>query len=97
VAFGRIAAKDAIRSLWLERHEQRLFPADIELDEIGDGRCVARYRGGVLAEDLPCAAFASVPGTSAATASFEREVRITLRRGDGGPTVGISLGERKRT
>jgi hypothetical protein len=94
--FGRIAAKDAIRSLWFERHGQRLFPADIELDEIGDGRCVARYRGGALAEDLPCVAFDSVPGTSAAVAAFEREVRITLRLSDDGPTADISLGERRR-
>ncbi len=40
--FGRIAAKDAIRALWFERHGQRLFPADIELEIGEDGRAIAR-------------------------------------------------------
>ncbi|HEY7309058.1 MAG TPA: acyltransferase domain-containing protein [Gemmataceae bacterium] len=95
--FGRIAAKDAIRSLWLARHGQQLFPADIELDASGDGRCTPRYRGGALVEDLPRVAFVSVPGTSAAAAAFDRDVQLTLRRGDRGPTADISLGERRRT
>jgi hypothetical protein len=95
--FGRIAAKDAIRSLWFERHGQRLFPADIELEVHNDGHCTARYRGGMLVEDLPGAAFASVPGTSAAVAAFDRDVRITLRHRDGDLTADISLGERRQT
>jgi hypothetical protein len=76
--FGRIAAKDVVRALWLERHNQRLYPADIEID--GDGSCQARarYRGPALAEDLPTVAFAYVPGTAAAVAAFDREVRLHL-------------------
>jgi hypothetical protein len=76
--FGRIAAKDAIRALWFERHGQRLFPADIELEVGEDGRAVARYRGGALVEELPRVVFASVPGTSVAAAAFGRNVQLKL-------------------
>ncbi|HTU17626.1 MAG TPA: acyltransferase domain-containing protein [Gemmataceae bacterium] len=95
--FGRIVAKDAIRALWLKRHGQRLFPADIELSAGEDGRAAARYRGGALVEDLPCAAFASVPGTSAAAAVFDHDIHLVLQRRDRELTPVITLGERKRT
>jgi malonyl CoA-acyl carrier protein transacylase len=89
--FGRIAAKDAIRALWFERHGQRLFPADIELLADEDGRATARFRGGSLIEELPHAAFASVPGTSAAAAAFGQGVQITLHRRDGNWTAAVAL------
>jgi malonyl CoA-acyl carrier protein transacylase len=94
--FGRIAAKDAIRALWFERHGQRLFPADIELEPSGDGRWTARYRGGDLTERLPVVSFASIAGTSAAAATFDRDICLTLRQSDGELISDISLGERKR-
>ena len=89
--FGRIAAKDAIRALWFERHGQRLFPADIELSAGEDGRAAARHRGGALVEELPRVAFASVPGTSAAAAAFGRDVHLTLQRRDGDWTAAVAL------
>jgi hypothetical protein len=76
--FGRIAAKDAVRALWFERHGQRLFPADIELEAGTESRATAHYRGGALMEELPRVAFASVPGTSAAAAVFGRDIQIEL-------------------
>lgn len=90
--FGRIAAKDAIRALWFERHGQRLFPADIELSAGEDGRATARYRGGALVEELPRVAFASVPGTSAAAAAFGQDVHLTLQCRDGDCIVAVALG-----
>jgi malonyl CoA-acyl carrier protein transacylase len=78
--FGRIAAKDAVRALWLERHGQRLFPADIEIDAGPHGRTRARYRGGALAEELPTVSFAHAPGVSAALAAFVPLVGIALHR-----------------
>jgi hypothetical protein len=95
--FGRIAAKDAIRALWFERHGQRLFPADIELLTGEDGRATVRYRGGALVEDLPGVAFASVPGTSAAAAVFDHDIHLALQRRDGELTPVITLGERRQT
>jgi malonyl CoA-acyl carrier protein transacylase/phosphopantetheinyl transferase (holo-ACP synthase) len=81
--FGRIAAKDAVRALWFERHGQRLFPADIELEADEEGCSRARYCGGALAEELPHVAFASVSGTSAAAAAFGRDVHLSLQCRDG--------------
>ncbi|HTU92583.1 MAG TPA: polyketide synthase dehydratase domain-containing protein, partial [Gemmataceae bacterium] len=95
--FGRIAAKDAIRVLWFERHGQRLFPADIELSAGEAGRAAPRYRGGALVEDLPRVSFSSVPGTSAAAAAFDRDVHLTLQQDTGELAPIVTLGERKRT
>jgi malonyl CoA-acyl carrier protein transacylase len=89
--FGRIAAKDAVRAVWFARHGQRLFPADIELEAGEDGRAVARYRGGPLAEELPRVAFVCVPGTCAAAAVFGRDVHLTLQRHDGAWTAAVAL------
>jgi hypothetical protein len=89
--FGRIAAKDAIRALWFERHGQRLFPVDIELSVGEDGRATARFRGGPLIEDLPRVAFASVPGTSVAAAAFGQDVHLALQRRDGDWTATVAL------
>jgi hypothetical protein len=87
--FGRIAAKDAVRALWFKKHGQRLFPADIELDERAEGTALARYRGTALPEELPRVAWACVPGTCAAAAVFGREVRITLERRDDQPSAAV--------
>jgi hypothetical protein len=91
--FGRIAAKDAVRALWFERHGQRLFPADIELGTEAGEWVRPRYRGGALVEELPRVSFASVPGTSAAAATFGQDVRLTLRHCGGDVTADVALGE----
>jgi malonyl CoA-acyl carrier protein transacylase len=43
--FDRNAAKDAIRLVWNEMTEQRLFPSDIEVETTADGRFTAHRRG----------------------------------------------------
>jgi malonyl CoA-acyl carrier protein transacylase len=78
--FGRIAAKDAVRSLWLKRHGQRLYPADIELDTDGHGCVQARYRDSSLREELPRVCFASAPGVSIALSTFGGRPGIALCR-----------------
>ena len=45
--FDRNAAKDAIRLVWYEMTGQRLFPSDIEVEALGDGRFKAHRRGAV--------------------------------------------------
>jgi malonyl CoA-acyl carrier protein transacylase len=89
--FGRIAAKDAIRALWFERHGHHLFPADIELSTGEDGRATARYRGGELIEKLPRVTFTSVPGTSAAAAAFDHDVHLILQQRDGDWNAVVAL------
>jgi hypothetical protein len=78
--FGRVAAKDAIRALWQERHGQLLRPADIELDTDAFGRPSPRYRGDPLAEALPLVSFATIPGICAGLAAFDRTPGIALRQ-----------------
>jgi malonyl CoA-acyl carrier protein transacylase len=43
--FDRNAAKDAIRLVWHEMTGERLFPSDIEVETIADGRFTAKRRG----------------------------------------------------
>jgi hypothetical protein len=92
--YARIAAKDAIRSLWRERHGEQLFPADIELDEDAAGRPAPRSRGEKLVGELPGVAFASLGGVSFAAAAWGRDVRLTLHRRGGDVTPEVLLGER---
>jgi malonyl CoA-acyl carrier protein transacylase len=43
--FDRNAAKDAIRLVWNEMTGERLFPSDIEVEALADGRFTAHRRG----------------------------------------------------
>jgi malonyl CoA-acyl carrier protein transacylase len=61
--FERNAAKDAIRLVWYEMTGQRLFPSDIEVETMADGRCKA-HRRGASGESFP---LASVDRAGAAT------------------------------
>ncbi len=87
--FARIAAKDAVRAVWQERHGRGLFPADIELDVRADGTATARHLGGGSVEEMPRVALAAIPGTCAATAAFGRDVRLTLMRREGEPEASV--------
>jgi hypothetical protein len=53
--FDRIAAKDAVRAVWSELHQERLFPADIEL-VAGPAGLFRAQRRGAPAQSLPLAA-----------------------------------------
>jgi hypothetical protein len=53
--FERNAAKDAIRLVWNEMTGERLFPSDIEVETIADGRFTACRRGD-SGQSFPCAA-----------------------------------------
>ena len=53
--FDRNAAKDAIRLVWNEMTGQRLFPSDIEVEPMADGRFTA-HRRGASGESFPPAA-----------------------------------------
>ena len=76
--FGRLLAKDAVRAAWAEKHGERLFPADIEIETAGDGRFVAKPRGTPGPEPLPPVAVAVADGTVAAFSAFARRVGIAL-------------------
>jgi phosphopantetheinyl transferase len=96
--FGRIAAKDALRTLWRERHGERLFPADIEIDADEFGRPVPRRRAAPEAA-LPAVSIAHAGGVAVALAAFDRRVGIDLERvqprGEGFEALAFDEAERE--
>jgi len=77
--FGRIAAKDCIRTLWLNKHGRRLFPADVEIETDEHGRPQGRKR---FADDdeLPRISIAHSEGIIVALAAWQPRVGIDLER-----------------
>jgi hypothetical protein len=76
--YTRIVAKDAVRTLWWYHHGERLFPADIHLDEDEHGRLVARRRDSADGKVFATASVAYPEGLAAGLAVF-------------GPLVGIAV------
>jgi hypothetical protein len=87
--FGRLLAKDAARAAWAEKHDERLFPADIEIEVDEHGRFVATPRGAPGPEPLPPVAVAIENGKIAAFSAFAPRVGIALIHSptDAGPNV----------
>jgi|GEM_PF-4843460 len=75
--YGRIAAKDAIRSLWKERTGESLFPADIEVlpDDLGYPMAVARWAEDV---ELPRVSIATDGDLSVAVADWDALVGVDM-------------------
>lgn len=75
--YGRIAAKDAIRSLWQERTGESVFPADIEIlpDELGYPAARARWDNEV---ELPRISIATDGDMSVAVADWDALVGIDM-------------------
>jgi hypothetical protein len=76
--FGRMAAKDAFRLLWHQRHGERLFPADIELVEGPQGSLTAGLRDPLRRETVPKAAIAWAEGVVVGLAAYARHVGIAV-------------------
>jgi malonyl CoA-acyl carrier protein transacylase/phosphopantetheinyl transferase len=76
--FGRLAAKDAVRTLWQQRHGEMILPADLEIEPDANGRPVARRLDG--AAELPTVSISHSDGVVAALAAFEPHVGIDLER-----------------
>ncbi|MDY3561183.1 polyketide synthase dehydratase domain-containing protein [Gemmata sp. JC673] len=76
--FGRMLAKDAVRSAWSQKHGEAMFPADMET-ETADGRIVCRPRGAAKSEAFPNVAVAVADGKVAAFAAFAERVGIALQ------------------
>jgi len=77
--FGRIAAKDAVRSLWQRTHGERPFPADIEIETDEHGRPFARARFDTPHE-MPAISITHSDGVIVALASFTPEVGVDVER-----------------
>jgi malonyl CoA-acyl carrier protein transacylase len=76
--FDRNAAKDAIRLVWNEMTGERLFPSDIEVETMGDGRFAAHRRGS-SDQSFPSAAVDRVgAATIAVSAAGENILGLAL-------------------
>jgi hypothetical protein len=78
--FTRIAAKEAIRYLWRDTRDRRLFPADIPITLDSDGRPVAGLRDEETPADFPNIAWAYLGTFMAGLASFTPELGVALVR-----------------
>lgn len=78
--FGRIAAKDAVRLAWNQRHGERLFPADILIDHDEQGRPIASLRNGATPTDFPRVSLTHSHGIMAALAAIHSYVGIDLEK-----------------
>jgi malonyl CoA-acyl carrier protein transacylase/phosphopantetheinyl transferase (holo-ACP synthase) len=78
--FGRLAAKDAVRLLWWERHGERFFPADLEVKHDEHGRPLAMHLGYAENAAMPNVSVSHADGIMAALASFEPHVGVDLEK-----------------
>ena len=78
--FGRMAAKDAVRTLWWERHGERLFPADIEIDLVPPCGMTPRRRGTPGPAGFPAVAVVHCGGLAFGVAAFVRRVGLAVER-----------------
>ncbi len=80
--FGRIAAKDAIRTAWWQHTGERLFPADIEITPDQNGKPIGRLRDKQRneRETLPEVSISHTDGIMMALAAFSPYVGIDIEK-----------------
>jgi hypothetical protein len=71
--FDRNAAKDAIRLVWNEMTGERLFPSDIEVETMADGRFTA-HRRGAPGQSFPPAAVDRAGAATVAVSAADADV-----------------------
>jgi hypothetical protein len=76
--FDRNAAKDAIRLVWHEMTGERLFPSDIEVEPMADGRFTAHRRGASGQSFPPAAVDRAGAATVAVSAAGADVVGLAL-------------------
>lgn len=107
--FGRIAAKDAARQLWYERHGKRHYPADlfVELDDAGGASIRWRAAGPDstadyltdLASPLPNVDIATLDGEAFALAAFAEHLGVAAskRAGSADKAADVELTDYERS
>ncbi len=97
--WGRVAAKEAARRLWLENGGGAVFPADLEIVPDENGRPRLRSLGGIGGE-LPSVSIAHAEGVAVALAARDSaaalgvDVALIAERGAGFESVAFSEEER---
>lgn len=76
--WGRIAAKDAARRLWLARGGAPVYPADLVIEHDPDGRPTLRSLLEPRRTDLPSVATAHADGVAVAIASLDPLARLGI-------------------
>ena len=76
--WGRIAAKEAARRLWLAEGHSPVFPADLTIDPDAKGRPVLRSRLSPDDEDMPAVSIAHTEGVAVAIASRNPRARVGI-------------------
>ncbi len=76
--FIRMAAKDAVRVLWKRNQGDRLFMADVEIEEDEAGRMTPQLRESRRPDRFPYVSVAHCDGIIVALASIFREVGVAV-------------------
>ncbi len=76
--WGRIAAKEAARRLWLEQGHPPVYPADLVIEPDAHGRPMLTSLLGDLALDLPAVSIAHTDGVALALASLDPTARVGI-------------------
>jgi phosphopantetheinyl transferase len=76
--WGRIAAKEAVRRLWLEQGGAAVFPADFAIDTDAHGRPTLRSLLETERQDLPAISIAHTDGVAVAIASLDPSARVGI-------------------
>jgi malonyl CoA-acyl carrier protein transacylase/phosphopantetheinyl transferase (holo-ACP synthase) len=76
--WGRIAAKEAARRLWLDAGDPPVFPADLSILPDPHGRPVLRSRREPGREEMPAVSIAHTEGVAVAIASSDPHARIGI-------------------
>ena len=98
--WGRVAAKEAARRLWLDRGGSPIYPADLVIEPDGQGRPVLRSLFEPGRDDLPAVSIAHAEGVAVALAALAPEtpagidVALIADRGAGFEAVAFSASER---
>jgi len=78
--FGRIVAKDAVRTAWRMRHGEKLFLADVIIDKDAHGKPTARYRDPKATKVLPAVSISHTEGIVVAISDFSPAIGLDIER-----------------
>ena len=78
--FGRVAAKEAIRTCWFEKTGEQLFTSDIEIDHDEFGRPTASMRARETPDNFPAVSLSHSGTKIAAIASTSETIGIDIEK-----------------
>ncbi len=76
--WGRIAAKEAARRLWLDQGQTAVFPADLAIEPDTHGRPLLRIHDADRSLSVPSVSIAHTEGVAVALASVDSSARVGI-------------------